>query len=141
MRPPPGRRPADLAGRRGAGLLDQRKLTGGPREAGVTSAPAEGSGAETVRMPHDVDRDFPGVLIPGPGSTELFVRRWTSGTRSPRADRGRPAVLYVHGATFPSNLSVGYAIDGRSWAGEMAAAGLDVWSIDFVGYGSSSRYP
>jgi pimeloyl-ACP methyl ester carboxylesterase len=92
-------------------------------------------------MTHEVDRDFPGVPIPGPDSTELFVRHWTSGTRSPRADRGRPAVLYVHGATFPSSLSVGYAIDGRSWAGEMAAAGLDVWSFDFVGYGSSSRYP
>lgn len=52
-----------------------------------------------------------------------------------------PAVLYVHGATFPSGLSVSYPFDGRSWAGELSAAGLDVWAFDFAGFGSSARYP
>ena len=38
----------------------------------------------------------------------LFVRR------QPRA--GAPAVLYVHGATFPSALSVGFDFgSGSSW--------------------------
>lgn len=49
-------------------------------------------------------------------------------------------MLYVHGATFPSGLSVAYPFDGRSWAGELAAVGLDVWAFDFVGFGRSSRY-
>ena len=47
--------------------------------------------------------------LPAAGSRpSLFVRR------QPRA--GAPAVLYVHGATFPSALSIAYRFDvGRSW--------------------------
>ncbi len=52
-----------------------------------------------------------------------------------------PAVLYVHGATFPSGLSVAYPFDGRSWADELCATGLEVWAFDFAGFGSSPRYP
>lgn len=51
-----------------------------------------------------------------------------------------PAVLYVHGATFPSAQSVCQPFNGRSWADELTAAGLDVWALDFVGYGRSVRY-
>src|SRR5262245_48416914 len=50
-------------------------------------------------------------------------------------------VVYVHGATFGADLSVYCAFDGRSWADELAAAGMAVWGFDFVGYGASSRYP
>jgi pimeloyl-ACP methyl ester carboxylesterase len=48
-------------------------------------------------------------------------------------------VLYVHGATFPSALSVAYRFHGRSWMDDLAARGLDVWAFDFAGYGSSDR--
>lgn len=54
---------------------------------------------------------------------------------------GRPVVLYVHGATFPSALSVAYRFDGRSWRDHLAAAGASVWAFDFLGYGESDRYP
>lgn len=50
-----------------------------------------------------------------------------------------PAVLYVHGATFPARLSIGYRIDGKSWADDLHARGFDVWSFDFPGYGGSGR--
>lgn len=50
-----------------------------------------------------------------------------------------PAVLYVHGATFPSALSVGYRFDGFSWADDLIARGFQVWGFDFLGYGRSSR--
>ncbi|MBO9624474.1 MAG: alpha/beta hydrolase [Sphingomonas sp.] len=48
-------------------------------------------------------------------------------------------VLYVHGATFPSALSVGWRIDGRSWMDDLHERGFDVWAFDFAGYGGSDR--
>nr|WP_283812720.1 alpha/beta fold hydrolase [Bradyrhizobium tropiciagri] len=51
------------------------------------------------------------------------------------------SVLYVHGATFPSALSIGYRFGGRSWADHLNAAGFDVWGFDFIGFGGSSRPP
>lgn len=50
------------------------------------------------------------------------------------------SVLYVHGATFPSALSVGFKFDGRSWMDDLASNGFNVWALDFVGYGGSGRY-
>ena len=50
-----------------------------------------------------------------------------------------PAVLYIHGATFPAALSVAYRIEGRSWMDDLHARGFDVWAIDFAGYGGSDR--
>lgn len=47
-------------------------------------------------------------------------------------------VLYVHGATFPAALSVGYRFSGRSWADDLQARGCDVWAFDFAGYGRSA---
>jgi pimeloyl-ACP methyl ester carboxylesterase len=51
------------------------------------------------------------------------------------------AVLFVHGATFPSSMAVGYKFEGRSWMDDLSEAGWDVWALDFMGYGGSSRYP
>ena len=50
-------------------------------------------------------------------------------------------VLYVHGATFPSALSIAHRFDGRSWRDALCAAGLHVWGLDFLGFGGSDRYP
>jgi pimeloyl-ACP methyl ester carboxylesterase len=49
-------------------------------------------------------------------------------------------VLYVHGATFPSALSIAHRFDGRSWRDDLAAAGYHVWGFDFLGYGASDRF-
>jgi pimeloyl-ACP methyl ester carboxylesterase len=57
---------------------------------------------------------------------------------------GTPAqgvVLYVHGATFPSELSIAHRFDDRSWRDELCAAGFHVWGFDFHGYGNSDPYP
>jgi pimeloyl-ACP methyl ester carboxylesterase len=53
----------------------------------------------------------------------------------------RRAVLYVHGATFPSALSIAHRFDGRSWRDALCDAGFDVWGLDFHGFGHSDRYP
>jgi pimeloyl-ACP methyl ester carboxylesterase len=55
------------------------------------------------------------------------------------SDHKRP-VLYVHGFTFPSALSVFWKLDGRSWADEINSAGLSLWGLDFAGLGGSERY-
>jgi pimeloyl-ACP methyl ester carboxylesterase len=50
-------------------------------------------------------------------------------------------VLYVHGATFPSALSIAHRFDGRSWRDALCDAGFHVWGLDFLGFGESDRYP
>ena len=55
--------------------------------------------------------------------------------------RARRAVLYVHGATFPSALSIAHRFDGKSWRDALNDAGFDVWGLDFHGFGHSDRYP
>ncbi|UFX42443.1 alpha/beta hydrolase [Bradyrhizobium sp. 41S5] len=69
------------------------------------------------------------LTLPGSDDT-LLLRHWPGA--------GDP-VLYVHGATFPSSLSVGYRFGGRSWADDLNAASFDVWGFDFTGFGGSSR--
>ena len=58
-----------------------------------------------------------------------------------RESQPRRAVLYVHGATFPSALSIAHRFDGRSWRDALNDAGFDVWGLDFHGFGHSDRYP
>ena len=86
-----------------------------------------------------MDRREEHFFIPGPKKDlRLFLRLLTSET--PPAE-GRRAVLYVHGATFPSALSVAHRFDGRSWRDALCEAGFDVWGLDFYGFGRSDRYP
>jgi pimeloyl-ACP methyl ester carboxylesterase len=49
-------------------------------------------------------------------------------------------VLYVHGATFPSALSVAHRFANGSWRDALVQAGFDVWALDFQGFGGSDRY-
>ncbi|HUL08726.1 MAG TPA: alpha/beta fold hydrolase [Candidatus Acidoferrum sp.] len=69
---------------------------------------------------------------------QLFLRRLEPVRRT--AGDARP-VLYVHGGTFPSALSIAHRFDGYSWRDALCAAGFDVWGLDFHGFGSSDRYP
>jgi len=75
-------------------------------------------------------------LISGPKpDMRLFLRRLGP---SP-TPLGR-AVLYLHGATFPSGLSIAHRFDGRSWRDALCDAGFGVWGLDFYGFGHSDRY-
>ncbi|KPX66122.1 alpha/beta fold hydrolase [Pseudomonas syringae] len=49
-------------------------------------------------------------------------------------------VLFIHGATISGNLSAGYAIDGYSWAQDVANSGREAWVVDLPGYGRSDDY-
>jgi pimeloyl-ACP methyl ester carboxylesterase len=68
-------------------------------------------------------------------SLSLFMRRL-----APDKTHARP-VLYVHGATFPSALSVAHRFSEGSWRDALVQAGFDVWALDFLGFGGSDRYP
>jgi pimeloyl-ACP methyl ester carboxylesterase len=76
------------------------------------------------------------LTIPyGPAGTLLLRNLPDNGNES---SPGAP-VLYVHGATFPSALSLFWRFDGVSWADKLAGAGFDAWGFDFIGFGGSSR--
>jgi pimeloyl-ACP methyl ester carboxylesterase len=76
--------------------------------------------------------------MPGPrAGFDLFLRHLEP---AKRVDQDVRPVLYVHGATFPSALSVAHRFDGRSWRDALCEAGFDVWALDFYGYGYSARY-
>jgi pimeloyl-ACP methyl ester carboxylesterase len=76
--------------------------------------------------------------IPHPRTgLSLFLRF----LRGKSDDKNRRAVLYLHGATFPSALSVAHRFSGKSWRDALCGAGFDVWGLDFQGFGSSEPYP
>lgn len=77
--------------------------------------------------------------VPGPDKEmSLFLRFLPSAKRE---FEPRRSVLYVHGATFPSAVSIAHRFDGRSWRDALNDAGFDVWGLDFYGFGHSDRYP
>ena len=77
--------------------------------------------------------------IPGPNDGMSFFLRFLPA--SGRGSAPQRSVLYVHGATFPSALSIAHRFDGRFWRDELDDAGFDVWGLDFYGFGHSDRYP
>lgn len=72
---------------------------------------------------------------PNPG-LPLFLRHLP-----PRNATAHRVVLYLHGGTFPSALSIAHRLDGRSWRDALNEAGFHVWGLDFHGFGLSDPYP
>jgi pimeloyl-ACP methyl ester carboxylesterase len=77
--------------------------------------------------------------VPGPRDGLSLFLRFLPAVQS--TAEPRRAVLYVHGATFPSALSIAHRFGGRSWRDALCDAGFDVWGLDFYGFGHSDRYP
>jgi pimeloyl-ACP methyl ester carboxylesterase len=68
---------------------------------------------------------------------ELFVRnKRPAAMQDFTSDR---IVLFVHGATFPSESTFDLPLDGMSWMDFIARAGYDVYLVDIRGYGGSTR--
>ena len=80
------------------------------------------------------------VMIPSADAgIELFVRnKHPAGTESFPSDR---ILLYVHGATYPSETAFDLPIEGVSMMDMIAARGFDVYLVDVRGYGHSTRPP
>ena len=54
---------------------------------------------------------------------------------------GQLPVLFVHGLSFPSELSFGFRMSGMSWMDDLAQRNFDSYAIDLLGYGSADHYP
>jgi len=52
---------------------------------------------------------------------------------------GERVVLFVHGATYPSETVFDIDLPGGSWAEHVARNGYDVYLVDVRGYGRSTR--
>jgi pimeloyl-ACP methyl ester carboxylesterase len=68
---------------------------------------------------------------------EIYVRNKRPADLA--AFRPERTVLYVHGATYPSETAFDLKLDGLSWMEYIAARGYDVWLLDLRGYGRSTR--
>lgn len=100
------------------------------------------------------------VLLHGASKAEAQqVQLATESYHIPAADPGvqlyvrnkRPAgmtsftpertLLFVHGATYPAEVSFDLQLDGFSWMDFIARQGYDVYLVDVRGYGRSTRPP
>jgi pimeloyl-ACP methyl ester carboxylesterase len=98
--------------------------------------PTSSIGSRATPVLADGERHY---WIPSPIShLRLFARHLAPLSRL--RQQVRP-VLYVHGATFPSALSIAHRFDGYSWRDALCGAGFDVWGFDLQGFGSSDPYP
>src|SRR6202167_5741612 len=69
----------------------------------------------------------------------LYVRnKYLKGTDKFAGDR---ILLYVHGATYPSETAFDLPLNGLSWMEYIASRGYDVYLVDVRGYGKSDRPP
>ena len=69
----------------------------------------------------------------------LYVRnKHPAGVKKFAADK---IVLYVHGATYPSETAFDLKLNGFSWMDYIAQHGYDVYLVDLRGYSKSTRPP
>ena len=70
---------------------------------------------------------------------ELYVRnKHPQGVKSFTPDK---IVLFVHGATYPSETTFDLKLNGVSWMDYIAQHGYDVYLVDVRGFGKSTRPP
>jgi pimeloyl-ACP methyl ester carboxylesterase len=70
---------------------------------------------------------------------QLYVRnKHPQGVQKFAADK---ILLYVHGATYPSETAFDLKLNGLSWMDYIAQRGYDVYLVDLRGYGRSTRPP
>lgn len=77
-------------------------------------------------------------MVPGADAgIQLYVRnKRLSSLKSFTKDN---VLLFVHGATYPSETGFDLRLDGLSWMDVLAQQGFDVYMVDIRGYGKSTR--
>jgi hypothetical protein len=77
-------------------------------------------------------------MVPsGDAGINLYVRnKRLATTTSFNKDN---VVLFVHGATYPSETGFDLRLDGLSWMDVLAQQGFDIYMVDIRGYGKSTR--
>ena len=95
------------------------------------------AGMATAQAPKIAMEEF---MVPAvdPG-IRLYVRnKHPQGVAAFAADK---ILLYVHGATYPSETAFDLQLNGLSWMDYIAQRGYDVYLVDLRGYGRSTRPP
>jgi len=98
---------------------------------GCTSMPGTESGSKAAIVMEEfmVPASDPGI--------QLYVRnKHPAGMASVRGDK---VVLFVHGATYPSETAFDLPLNGMSWMDYIAQRGYDVYLVDVRGYSKSTR--
>jgi pimeloyl-ACP methyl ester carboxylesterase len=67
-------------------------------------------------------------------TAQLYVREVM-----PAGTARLPAVLFIHGAGTPAEVSFDSRLEDYSWMRQVARAGFDVFSVSMTGYGGSTR--
>ena len=75
-----------------------------------------------------IPSDTPGI--------QIYIRNKRSKELTVSPER---ILLYLHGATYPSETAFDLQLDGMSWMDYIAAHGWDVYLVDLRGYGRSTR--
>jgi pimeloyl-ACP methyl ester carboxylesterase len=78
-------------------------------------------------------------MVPSDPGIQVYVRN-----KHPRGVSSFPAskvVLYVHGATYPSETAFDLQLDGLSWMEYIAQRGYDVYLVNLRGYSRSTKPP
>jgi pimeloyl-ACP methyl ester carboxylesterase len=88
----------------------------------------------------DVKLEAESYTIPsGDPGIDLYIRhKHPAGVETFTPDK---ILLYVHGATYPSETAFDLPIDGVSMMDLIASRGYDVYLVDIRGYGGSTRPP
>lgn len=102
-----------------------------PASAQVTEPPGDSEFATTDH--YVLHRSSVPVIKGQP--VRLYVREKVLRDTPP----SKGAVLFVHGATYPTETAFDLPYEDYSWMEDMAAAGFQVFSVDMEGYGRSSR--
>jgi pimeloyl-ACP methyl ester carboxylesterase len=71
-------------------------------------------------------------------TVQLYVRE-RARTSTILQQRATSVVLFIHGATIPSEADFDLAFGDYSWMAYLARAGFDVFAMDHTGYGVSTR--
>jgi pimeloyl-ACP methyl ester carboxylesterase len=85
--------------------------------------------------PRPATEDF--MIASNEPGISLFVRNKRPAGMT--AFSGEKTLLFVHGATFPSESSFDLEVGGTSWMDYIARHGYDVYLVDVRGYGRSTR--
>ncbi len=83
------------------------------------------------------DQNYTAYTLRKAGEPNLHLSR---SMKREQCAASKGSILYVHGATFPTDLSLRFKLDGVSWADNLNDACFTVWGLDFAGYGKSGRY-
>src|SRR5271170_5273633 len=118
-------------------LMRRRCMACGLIIAVCVSATATATATEMAAGSGTVTEEF---MVPAFDSgVELYVRnKHPAGAQKYAPER---ILLFVHGATYPSESAFDLNLNGLSWMDYIAQHGYDVYLVDLRGYGKSTRPP